>query len=287
MLPRTIAQIAGAREVDMTNDSVEIFAIGTELVSGLILDTNSHWISSEISLAGGQVRRITSMPDIMDDIQTELRRAVDRQTRVVITTGGLGPTPDDMTVDAVAAVAGCGVHTPPEVLEDYARRRTMTVAEVSTPPRIKMGSVPSVASLHLNPVGWAPCFDVKLGVTTIWSMPGPPREMEGCFTAHIRPVLAQMFASKSARLRVYINASESETSPFMQKVMRDCSYAYLKAYVGMSAQGINGLPVDIVVRGLNGADPQALLQDAHDRFSAAAAEAGRTVALDPTVLQPR
>ena len=105
------------------NDDVEIFSIGTELVSGLVLDTNSHWLAGEVSVAGGDVRRITALADDLDALIAELRAAVARKARVTLTTGGLGPTPDDMTVDAIAAVAGCDTHTPFEVIEDYARRR--------------------------------------------------------------------------------------------------------------------------------------------------------------------
>ena len=131
------------------NDKVEIFSIGTELVSGLVLDTNSHWLAGEITLAGGDVRRVTALADDLRALKDELQAAVDRDARLIITTGGLGPTPADLTVDAVAAVAGSRVHTPVEVLEDFARRREMSIEEVSTPPRIKMGSIPESATLGL------------------------------------------------------------------------------------------------------------------------------------------
>ena len=140
------------------NDDVEIFSIGTELVSGLVLDTNSHWLAGEVSVAGGDVRRITALADDLDALIAELRAAVARKARVVLTTGGLGPTPDDMTVDAIAAVAGSGTHTPFEVIEDYAQRRNMTIEEVSVPPRLKMGSIPQASTVHLNRLGGRPAF---------------------------------------------------------------------------------------------------------------------------------
>ena len=121
------------------NDDVEIFSIGTELVSGLVLDTNSHWLAGEVSVAGGDVRRITALADDMDALIEELRAAVARGPRAILTTGGLGPTPDDMTVDAIAAVAGSDTHTPFEVIEDYAKRRNMTIEEVSVPAETQNG----------------------------------------------------------------------------------------------------------------------------------------------------
>jgi molybdenum cofactor synthesis domain-containing protein len=264
----------------MADDEVEILAIGTELVTGLVLDTNSHWIAGQVSVAGGQVRRISAVPDDLDHVVAELGGALERGVRLVITTGGLGPTEDDLTVEAVSRVAGCGVSTPPAVLENYARRRGVSLAEASTPPRLKMGSIPAAAVLYLNPVGWAPSFAIDVGQTTIWSMPGPPKEVQGCFKAHIAPALERMFASRTARMRVYIDAFESETAPLMQQVRRECPSVYVKAYVGMSRQ--NGLPVDIVVRGADGEDPDPVLGRAYGLFCAAAREAGKTVTLEPT-----
>ena len=262
----------------MRNDDVEIFAIGTELVTGLILDTNSHWLAGEVAVAGGEVQRITVLADDREALTAELQAAVARRARVIITTGGLGPTPDDLTVEAVAGVAGCGVDTPREVLADFARRRGMSLEEASTPPRIKMGTVPAAARVHLNPVGWAPCFSVQVDESSIWCMPGPPREVRGCFRAHIQPVIEQMFAGRSARMRVFIDAHESETSPLMQSVMRRIPAAYLKAYVGLSNP--QGLPVDIVVRSTDGMAPNALLQQTYDEFCAVAAASGKTVTLE-------
>ncbi len=260
------------------SDEVEILAIGTELVSGLILDTNSHWLAGEISLEGGEVTRITALADHKPAIVEAIRSAVARSARLVVTTGGLGPTPDDLTVEAVAEAAGCGVATPDEVLADFAQRRGMSLRDASTPPRVKMGAVPAAAAVYLNPVGWAPCFTLDLKSTSIWSMPGPPKEVKACYTTHIRPVLAGLFAGQTARMRVRIDGVESETSPIMQRVMQAYPSAYLKAYVGMWSE--DGLPVDIVVRNAHGDDPNTALQGAYDLFSSLAAEAGKTVAIE-------
>jgi len=89
-----------------------------------------------------------------------------------------------------------------------------------------------------------------------------------------------MFSAQSARLRVYVDSFESETSPFMQRVMKEIPAAYLKAYVGQSRE--NGLPVDIVVRAEDGRDPNLLLEKTYALFCAVAGEAGKTVTLEPT-----
>ena len=132
-MPRAPGRSAAA---PVTNDHVEIFSIGTELVCGLILDTNAHWLADAISAAGGEVRRIVALPDDRGVIVAELEAAVRRRPRIVITSGGLGPTGDDLTVECVAAVAGCGVDTPRAVLESFAERRGTTLAEESSPSRL-------------------------------------------------------------------------------------------------------------------------------------------------------
>ena len=86
--------------------AIEIYSIGTELLNGQIQDTNSFWMAQQIAALGGYVRRIAILDDDMDELTGVLKDACQRGTRVVITTGGLGPTPDDMTVEAIAKIMG-------------------------------------------------------------------------------------------------------------------------------------------------------------------------------------
>ena len=88
--------------------AIEIYSIGTELLNGQIQDTNSFWMAQQIAALGGYVRRIAILDDDMDELTGVLKDACQRGTRVVITTGGLGPTPDDMTVEAIAKIIGSG-----------------------------------------------------------------------------------------------------------------------------------------------------------------------------------
>src|SRR5437660_3969957 len=92
----------------MNQTPVEIFAIGTELVIGRITDTNSQWLARQTAELGGSVRRITALIDDPDEITGALKDSLARGTRLILTSGGLGPTPDDLTVEAVARVLGRG-----------------------------------------------------------------------------------------------------------------------------------------------------------------------------------
>src|SRR5207247_10383630 len=81
---------------------IELFAIGTELVLGRIQDTNSYWMAQRITELGGNLRRVTQLVDDLDQITEALSDSLRRGTGIIITTGGLGPTPDDLPVPPVA-----------------------------------------------------------------------------------------------------------------------------------------------------------------------------------------
>src|SRR5215510_8406851 len=106
--------------------TVEIFSLGTELVMGRIQDTNSFWMAQQLVAVGATMRRITVLPDDLPTLLEALEHAVQRQTDVVLTSGGLGPTPDDLTVQTLAALVGVQpvVHEP--TLEAYVQRRNLS-----------------------------------------------------------------------------------------------------------------------------------------------------------------
>src|SRR5207244_11002017 len=85
---------------------IELFAIGTELVLGRIQDTNSYWMAQRIAELGGVVRRMTTLSDDLEDIVHALRDSIERGTETILTSGGLGPAPDDLTVDAICRGGG-------------------------------------------------------------------------------------------------------------------------------------------------------------------------------------
>src|SRR5713101_1739496 len=105
---------------------IELFAIGTELVLGRIQDTNSYWMAQRIAELGGNLRRVTQLVDDLGQITEALGESIRRGTGLIITTGGLGPTPDDLTVEAVARALKRGTVVDEATLDDYVRRRNLT-----------------------------------------------------------------------------------------------------------------------------------------------------------------
>jgi competence/damage-inducible protein CinA-like protein len=154
----------------------EIVTIGTELLLGEIQDTNSKYIARALRDIGVDLYRLTTVGDNMNRITATLQEALMRAD-VVITTGGLGPTVDDPTRQAVSDTFNVPLVYHEELWEEILERfkhYNRTPSENNK----RQAFLPAIAFPIKNPVGTAPAFAVELGVKTVISMPGVPREME-------------------------------------------------------------------------------------------------------------
>lgn len=240
--------------------SVELFSIGTEIVWGLTQDTNTYWLSQQVVRLGGDVQRITKVKDDLRVIVSALRESVTRGTEVVITTGGLGPTDDDLTTKALGELTGAPLVLSETVLHDYMKRRNLLMREEVPLPLRRMATVPAGADLKLNPVGWAPSLRVHVGGTVLFALPGPPREMEPLFVLHVVPYLSERCRRKAVSRRVLVSIPrESLLAPHLNSLMEQFSGCYLKARLGATPKE-GWLPVDIVAVGDDEKNAQHLLE---------------------------
>jgi molybdopterin-biosynthesis enzyme MoeA-like protein len=217
---------------------------------------------------------------LLDDLEAIVEAidgSVRRDAGIVITTGGLGPTPDDLTVEAVAKLVGTRLILHEPTLADFMRRRNLTSRDQLTPGMMKMATVPEGAEVCQNPAGWAPCISLKKEASTLFILPGPPKEMEALFTRYVAPFISSAYQTKSAALRVVVNMFESEVSPLLQEVMKRYPQTYLKAYVAMRHSPEQGLPVDIVASGDDAASAQHKLSAAVDYLGQLVAEKGKVM----------
>ena len=256
--------------------TAELFSIGTELTLGRIQDTNSSWMATRLTEMGVSTRRITILSDDLPDIVEALRSSVDRRTGLMIASGGLGPTPDDMTVEALCRLSGRDSQVCEHIVEDYMRRRAISREDVSE-GLLKMATSPVGADVQPNPAGWAPCIRLELDATTFFVLPGPPREMEAVFTTHVAPYLSARMTRRTHSLRVVVNMFESEVSPLMQEVMARCEDVYLKAYVALRDGPDHGLPVDIVASGPDETTSLVRLREAEQLFADLVRSRGKTI----------
>ena len=176
----------------------EILTIGDELCRGEIVDTNSAYLAARLWDLDITTRWMTSCNDDVADMVDAMTRAVGRAD-VVVCSGGLGPTEDDLTVDVVSQLAGVE-----PVIDEPAKARMLErfgrllaaggVGNVEELTRIQLRQVrvPGGARVHANPVGLAPGFEVALRGVPVVCLPGVPRELYGIWDSGLGAHLAQL-----------------------------------------------------------------------------------------------
>lgn len=165
-----------------------ILSIGTELTRGELVDTNAPWLAEQLIALGFDVPEHATVEDDIELIVEALRRLAARAS-VVICTGGLGPTSDDLTAEAAARAASQPLFRDPVVL-DVIRKKYASFGRVMPEENAKQADRPASASVIPNPVGTAPGFALPLGEATCYFMPGVPREMRHLFRESIVPAIA-------------------------------------------------------------------------------------------------
>ncbi|MCW4046291.1 MAG: nicotinamide mononucleotide deamidase-related protein [Candidatus Bathyarchaeota archaeon] len=221
----------------MTAD-MEIICVGNELLIGKTLNTNAQWLSKQATLLGVVVKRVTVVSDDVAEIAAATQEALKRKPQFIITTGGLGPTFDDKTLEGVAKALNRKLEVNPEALsmvkekyEAYATELHKQTVEL-TQPRIKMATLPEKTQPIRNPVGTAPAVQARIDGTTLIVLPGVPKEMEAIFEESVAPMLKQASGNKVFHERsIYAdNIMESGLAPLIDKVMQDNAGVYVKSH---------------------------------------------------------
>lgn len=177
--------------------SVAILSIGTELTRGELVNTNATWLADQLTGAGFTVEAIETVADDRAQIVETLRRLAARH-RFVVSTGGLGPTTDDLTTECAATAAQVGlVRHEPSV--EAIRRRFAALGRELTPSNLKQADFPVGADVLPNPVGTAPGFGLALGTARFFFTPGVPSEMKRMFEEQILPRVAPLAPADSAQ----------------------------------------------------------------------------------------
>ena len=167
----------------------EIVSIGTELLMGEITDTNASFIASQLPPLGIELRFVSQVGDDLDTLVETFRRGLSRSD-VIFTTGGLGPTQDDLTREAVAKTFGEEMTVQPDLLkhlEDGFKRRGMDMPRTNVK---QATTIPSAISIP-NARGTAPGWWAAGGDGIIVCMPGPPGELRGMWSEEVLPRLRQ------------------------------------------------------------------------------------------------
>ena len=180
-------------------NQAEVLTIGDELLRGDVTDTNATWMARRMWQLGLPVGLITTVGDDRPHLDRALGEAT-RRTRVLLLSGGLGPTEDDRTAEAVARVAGLDLEPNEKALDDM-RERFARGGWTLTPNNEKQASLPVGARLLPNDQGTAPGFALQTGGCLVVAMPGVPREMKAMFDAQVAPLLQETMGARPALSR--------------------------------------------------------------------------------------
>jgi len=187
----------------------EILAVGTELLTPFRTDTNSRFLTARLNELGIAVARRTIVGDDCDAVEAAIREALARAD-VVMTTGGLGPTDDDVTREAIVAAAGVTSEEDASVLASIAERFSRRGLAMPENNR-RQAQIPLGAIVLPNPHGTAPGLWMPIGDQAVIALPGPPRELHPMFEDAVLPRLRERAGALVLRRRVVRTAGRGES----------------------------------------------------------------------------
>jgi nicotinamide-nucleotide amidase len=177
-----------------------IVSIGTELTRGELINTNAQWLAEQLTGLGFEVIEHSVVADELAVIESTLKR-ITAQAGVVLVTGGLGPTTDDLTAQAAAATASVTLvrnEAAVEAITEIFKRRRFAMPQSN----LKQADLPQGAEMLPNAVGTAPGFAMKLGEAQCFFLPGVPAEMKYLFGAEVTPRITKLTEQNTYQLHM-------------------------------------------------------------------------------------
>jgi nicotinamide-nucleotide amidase len=229
----------------------EIVAVGTELLLGQIVDTNSAWLGEQLALAGIDVTHEQTVGDNLDRIVDALQLALGRADAVIVC-GGLGPTQDDITRDAIAKVMGV-VLVPDDDVADRILERFAARGRRMPANNMRQALVPEGAVAIADPQpGTAPGLICPVGDKVIYAVPGVPYELEEIVSGAVLPDLARRAGTvaviRSRTLRTWGDSESGLAEKLAEHMLTLDSAGPGAPTLAFLASGIEGLKVRITVK---------------------------------------
>jgi molybdenum cofactor synthesis domain-containing protein len=213
-----------------------IIASGDELLDGKTLDYNSHWIAKRLTGLGFEVSGISVVPDSLEEIGEAVKKYLEKGAELIVITGGLGPTPGDITLEAISKAIGRGMSVEPRALEMVRDkyRQLFEAGHVSSPDitedRKKMAILPEGSTPIFNAVGAAPGVFLMQNFTRILVLPGVPSEMMYLLEMAI-PLLSERTKEVVRTAELVVDAGDESTlAPLFRKVMEKFPQVSIKSY---------------------------------------------------------
>lgn len=213
---------------DLTSNlKASIIVIGTELTKGLVQDVNAYQLAKELTCIGVEVNRIIIVPDDRREIEWALKKCLEL-SNVVITTGGLGFTEDDVTIEVVASTLGLPLKLNTEALEMIKSKIGREVKWEVKAAHLPIGSKPLY-----NRAGISPGIYVKVDEKHLFLLPGVPVEAMAVFQDHVKPFLEALLRQHVSRATIIVETMhevEAEVDEKIRQVKAKHPLAYFKTY---------------------------------------------------------
>lgn len=249
---------------------VELLIIGNEILSGHTLDTNSHWLAQRLFELDLPVNHIQVIGDYVTQIASILLESLSRGTRLLIISGGLGPTFDDLTAEGLAMAAKKTLELNSMALRmvtaRYEELKAQGLVESAkiTPAREKMARLPQGAEPLPNSVGSAPGIKFILEKMLIYCLPGVPDELHAIFLESVVPEISKLTSNVLLQDLIVVPAlDESVLAPLLVQVMHGKDGLYLKS-LPRSYQTHQPLRVLITVSSKSKTKARTMLNNAID-----------------------
>ncbi|WP_287586552.1 molybdopterin-binding protein [Candidatus Borrarchaeum sp.] len=218
--------------------NIELLFTGNELLIGKTLNTNAQWLAKRIYSLGAQVTRMANVMDDLQEISDELLYMIKRQPDIIITSGGLGASFDDMTLEAVAKATNRPLILVQEILNEIKRvhklfyeRGDIKENKVSEYAR-KMAYQPKDSKMLENPEGGIPgvLLELEKNVNII-CLPGVPAELKAMFEQIVADIISKMVGGDiaTAGVKFLVDLIESEIAILIEKVMKAYPSVYIKS----------------------------------------------------------
>jgi molybdenum cofactor synthesis domain-containing protein len=218
--------------------------IGNEILIGKTQDTNSNWMAKRITKFGHQVKRITTIGDNIKTISTTFKQILERKPDIIITSGGIGPTFDDMTLEGIAKglkrelALNKKAYKSIEKSYERAYHKGLLKLEGMTKEREKMAYLPQDSIPLPNTVGTAPGVKIVEGSAVIFILPGVPAEMKAMFRNMIIPILKEQQGKFVEKGFTFMGIGESQIAPYVSKLEEKYPQLWIKTHprIGLSVE---------------------------------------------------
>lgn len=223
---------------------VELLIIGNEILIGKTLDSNSNWMAKRIARYGHQLNRITTIGDNLDTISSTILEIINRKPEIIITSGGLGPTFDDMTLEGIAMGLNrkleLNEHALSAIKKTYKHAYDQGILKLEgmTKERKKMAFLPQGSIPLPNTVGTAPGVKIHEKNINIFILPGVPTELKSIFRNVISPLLKEKKGKFIEKGFLFSGIGESQIAPYTSKLENKYPQLWIKTHprIGLSTE---------------------------------------------------